>query len=91
MTIRRPRLKRAMLLTAKALKGRPVKRAARTSSPAYPSVPKELAGKWIARGPGRQIVASGDTLSEVMDEVASKGIEGVSYGRVPRFDRQQVR
>jgi hypothetical protein len=59
--------------------------------PVYPSVPAELAGKWIARGPERLIVASGDTLSEVMAEVTSKGIVGVSYGRVPRFDRQRAR
>jgi hypothetical protein len=84
----RPRLKRAMLLTAKALKRRRVKRGPRISSPAYPSVPKEFAGKWIAWSPDRKIVASGDTLAGVVADVTSKGIEGASYQGVPRFDRR---
>jgi hypothetical protein len=81
----RPRLKRAMLLTAKALKRRRVKRGARIPSPAYPSVPKEFAGKWIAWSPDRKIVASGDTLAGVVADVTSRGIEGASYQGVPRF------
>ena len=70
---RRPELKRG-LVSKRFYIGR-------MPSPGCPSVPAELGGKWIARVPRGLIIASGDTLSEVMDEVASKGVKQVSYGR----------
>ena len=52
----------------------------------YPVPPRELAGKWVAWSRYR-IVASGETLGEVMDLVASEGIEGASYELLPSLSR----
>ena len=52
----------------------------------YPVPPRELAGKWVAWS-RYQIVASGDTLAEVMDRVAAEEIHGASYGLLPELTR----
>jgi hypothetical protein len=52
----------------------------------YPAPPRELAGKWVAWSRYR-IVASGDTLAEVMDRVAAEGIRGASYELLPDLTR----
>jgi hypothetical protein len=52
----------------------------------YPVPPRELAGKWVAWS-RYQIVASGETLGEVMDRVASEGIKGASYELLPSLSR----
>ena len=52
----------------------------------YPVPPRELAGKWVAWS-RYKIVASGETLGEVMDSVASEGIEGASYELLPSLSR----
>jgi hypothetical protein len=89
MDIKKTRSRRPAPRKGLGLKRRPTY-AGRALSPTYPSVPSELAGKWIAWSPDRRIVASGDALSGVMAEVTSKGIEVASYGRVPRFGRRLV-
>jgi hypothetical protein len=61
------------------------KRAAVSSS--YPATPLTMAGKWIAWSKAGRIVASGDTLSGVMELVASKKVRGASYERVPHLVR----
>ena len=52
----------------------------------YPVPPRELAGKWVAWS-RYKIVASGETLGELMDSVASEGIEGASYELLPSLSR----
>src|SRR5947209_2216502 len=52
----------------------------------YPVPPRELAGKWVAWSRYR-IVASGETLGEVMDSVASEGIKGATYELLPSLSR----
>ncbi len=52
----------------------------------YPVPPRELAGKWVAWSRYR-IVASGETLGEVMDSVAARGIKGASYELIPSPSR----
>jgi hypothetical protein len=52
----------------------------------YPVPPRELAGKWVAWS-RYKIVASGDTLGEVMDSVASERIKGASYELLPSLSR----
>jgi hypothetical protein len=52
----------------------------------YPVPPRELAGKWVAWS-GYQIVASGETLAEVMDRVAAEEIQGASYELLPELTR----
>jgi hypothetical protein len=52
----------------------------------YPAPPRELAGKWVAWSRYR-IVASGDTLAEVMDRVVAEGIKGASYELLPETTR----
>ena len=63
----------------------------RISSSAYPPPPAELAGKWVAWSEDHQVVAAGDTLSEVAKAVDSMGVKDVSYGHVPRRRRSEVR
>ncbi len=60
-------------------------------SPAYPPPPTSVAGKWVAWTQDRQIVTSGDTLSEVAKAVESLGAKGVTYGHVPRSRRFEAR
>jgi hypothetical protein len=52
----------------------------------YPVPPRDLAGKWVAWSRYR-IVASGETLGEVMDSVAAEGIKGASYQLIPSLSR----
>jgi hypothetical protein len=52
----------------------------------YPVPPRELAGKWVAWAK-YEIVASGETLGEVMDFVAAEGIKGASYELIPSPSR----
>jgi Family of unknown function (DUF5678) len=47
-----------------------------------PLPPRELAGKWVAWS-NRRIVASGDTLAEVVHQVKAVGIEDASYDLLP--------
>jgi Family of unknown function (DUF5678) len=62
------------LLRGKKLKG---------AIPSYDPPPPELAGKWIAWSKDGRLVASGETLEEVMALVASKKIKGASYEPLP--------
>ena len=88
MDIKKTRSRRPAIQEGLGLEEAPTY-AGRALSPACPSVPSELAGKWIAWSPRRQIVASGDALSGVMADVASKGIEVASYRLVPRFGHRR--
>ena len=89
MVVKKPRLKRSAIRKARASKSL-LRRASRIQSQGHPSIPIELAGKWIAWSPRGQIVASGSALSDVMADVASMGIEGASYQLVPRFGHPQA-
>ncbi len=62
------------LLRGKKLKG---------AVPSYTPPPPELAGKWIAWSRDGRMVASGETLEEVMALVASRKIKGASYEPLP--------
>lgn len=68
-------------------------RAARTqkglTSP-YPAPPLSLAGKWVAWSRDHRIIASGDTLADVIRAVALQGIRGVSFERLPDLGRDHV-
>jgi hypothetical protein len=50
-------------------------------------VPLSLAGKWVAWSLEGKIVASAETLSEVVGLVASKKLKGASYERLPAVCR----
>ncbi len=62
------------LLRGKKLKG---------AVPSYAPPPLELAGKWVAWSKDGRMVASGETLEEVMGLVASQKIKGASYEPLP--------
>jgi hypothetical protein len=50
-----------------------------------PTVPKELAGRWIAWNPARtEIVASGLTIQEVLRAAQDKGEASPILAKVPR-------
>ena len=54
----------------------------------HPLAPPELAGKWIAwSGNNREIVAYGDTLAEVRDQVAHMRGGEVSYEKLRPLSR----
>jgi len=54
----------------------------------HPLAPPELAGKWIAwSGDNREIVAYGDTLAEVRDQVAHIRGGEVSYEKLRPLSR----
>jgi hypothetical protein len=72
--------------TGEATAVSPKRRRARCMVSPYPIPPRELAGKWVAWSRYR-IVASGETLGEVMDSVASEGITGASYELLPSLSR----
>lgn len=55
----------------------------------YPKPDRSLAGKWVAWSRRGQLIASGETLSEVVR--AASGHSGVSYERLPKPDRIRVR
>jgi hypothetical protein len=74
------------LLTLPSKRRKKFKRLVEIVSP-YPAPPRELAGKWVAWSPDYRIVASGETLAEVVESVKSAGIEDASYELVPRLDR----
>ena len=90
MVIKKPRHRRPAIGRGLARK-KPPTYMGTILSPAYPSTPIELAGKWIAWSRDRRIVASGDTLAGVVATVASLQVQEASYERVPRFDRPRVR
>ena len=90
MAIKRPGHKRPTPSRGLAPKRRPTY-TGRILSPAYPSTPIDLAGKWVAWSRDRQIVASGETLSGVATTVASMGIKDASYERLPRARRFEDR
>jgi hypothetical protein len=48
----------------------------------YPLPPRELAGKWVAWS-RYEIVASGDKLADVVNQVKSEGIKDASYELLP--------
>jgi hypothetical protein len=53
--------------------------------------PMELGGKWVAySGDGRSILAHGDTLAEVREQVRRFPGEDVSYERLPVYTRTPV-
>jgi hypothetical protein len=54
----------------------------------HPLAPREFAGKWVAwSADHREIVASGDTLAEVREQVARSGVGGVSYEKLCPLSR----
>jgi hypothetical protein len=57
----------------------------------YPAPPLSLAGKWVAWSRDHRIIASGDTLADILKTVALQGIRGVSYERLPDLGRDHVR
>jgi hypothetical protein len=63
--------------------------------PILPEIPRELAGKWVAwarsGGANYQIVAAGDELGDVLDQVFQRGLRyGVTYQRLPAPDKRPV-
>jgi hypothetical protein len=52
----------------------------------YPVPPRDLAGKWVAWS-RYKIVATGDTLAEVIARVKSDGVKGASYELLPGLTR----
>ena len=90
MVIKKPRHRRPAIGRGLARK-KPPTYMGRILSPAYPSTPIDLAGKWVAWSRDRQIVASGETLSGVATTVASMGIKDASYERLPRARRFEDR
>ena len=65
-------------------KAAPLKRqSSGGTSPLYPAPPAELSGKWVVWSHNGRIIASGATLSNVVDQVTSKKIIGASYERLP--------
>jgi hypothetical protein len=67
------------------------RRKSQGGTPPYAAPPRELAGKWVAWSKEGRIVASGETLSGVVDLVTLKKIRGASYECVPLLVRNRGR
>jgi hypothetical protein len=67
------------------------RRESKGGTPPYAAPARELAGKWVAWSKEGHIVASAETLSEVVDFVTLKKIRGASYECLPLLVRNRGR
>ena len=57
--------------------------------PAFPCVPRELIGQWVAYSETGEVIASGPDLEPVVADAERTGLPGVSYEKVPRLRRSR--